>query len=75
MKWLLRKHLESKVRVQILINDEKKIISLKADYEDVKSISTDLNYKGVKISLSKLKTIIEAEVYKSVLDEKEIIIK
>lgn len=68
-------HLESKVRVKYLKKDEKKVISLKAEYEDIQSIALDLNSKGITIPLSKLKTIIEAEAYKKVLKEETIVIK
>ena len=68
-------HLKSKVNVKYLKNHEKEIISLKAEYEDVKKIGLKLESKGIKISLSKLKTIIEADAYKKVLDEKNVVIR
>lgn len=66
--------LESKVRVKYLKKDENRVISLKAEYEDIRSIAKALNSKGIKISLSKLKTIIEAEAYKGILNEENIMI-
>lgn len=61
--------LEAKVKVKYLKKDKNEVISLKAEYEDIKPIAMTLNSKGIKISLSKLKTIIEAETYKDVLKE------
>jgi uncharacterized protein (DUF111 family) len=55
--------------------DKNKVISLKSEYEDVKSMALTLNSKGIKIPLSKLKTIIEAEAYKKILQEEDIVIK
>jgi len=67
--------LESKVQVKYLKKDKNKVISLKSEYEDVKSMALTLNSKGIKIPLSKLKTIIEAEAYKKILQEEDIVIK
>jgi hypothetical protein len=66
---------ESEVRVKYLKNDDDHVISLKAEYEDIKKIALTLESKGIKISLSKLKTIIEAQAYNKVLNEEEIVIK
>lgn len=67
--------LKSKVQVKYLKKDKDTVISLKSEYEDVKSMALTLNSKGIKIPLSKLKTIIEAEAYKKILQEQDIVIK
>jgi len=64
--------IEVDVQVKYLKNDKDQIISLKAEYEDIKKIVLDLESKGIQISLSKLKTIIEAEAYKKVLNDENI---
>jgi uncharacterized protein (DUF111 family) len=66
--------LESNVKVKYLKKDGKEVLSLKAEYEDIKPIAQELKSKGLKMSLLKLKTIIEAEAYKSVLKEKNVTI-
>ncbi len=68
-------HYESNVQIKYLKNKNNQIISLKAEYEDIKTIAFELESKGIIIPLSKLKTIIEAEAYKKILFEKEIVIK
>ena len=68
-------HYESKVQVKYLKNKNDQIISLKAEYEDIKDLAFSLEVKGIKIPFSKLKTIIEAEAYKKILFEEEIVIK
>ena len=66
---------ESKVHVKYLKNKDKQIISLKAEYEDIKTMANDLEDHGITIPLSKLKTLIEAEAYKKILFDKKIVIK
>lgn len=66
--------LESIVKIKYLFSDENKLISLKAEYEDLKLLAKELNQKGFDISFSKLKTIIEAEAYKDSIDSKSILI-
>jgi uncharacterized protein (DUF111 family) len=66
--------LEAKIRVKYVKKDNK-IISLKAEYEDIKSMAQALNLKGIDIPLSKIKTIVEAEAYKGVLKDKPIFVK
>lgn len=66
---------ESNVQIKYLKDKNKQIISLKAEYEDIKDLANALESKGIIIPLSKLKTIIEAEAYKKILIEKEIVIK
>lgn len=63
---------ETEVQVKYLKNDKDQIISLKAEYEDIKKIALNLESNGIQISLSKLKTIIEAEAYKKVLHDENI---
>ena len=65
----------SKVQVKYLKNDNNQVISLKAEYEDIKTLAMALESRGVEIPLSKLKTIIEAEAYKKILHEENIVIK
>lgn len=66
--------LESRIRVKFVKKDDK-IISLKAEYEDLKSMVKILNSKDIDIPLAKLKTLIEAEAYKGVLKDKTISIE
>jgi hypothetical protein len=67
--------LEIEVQVKYLKNDNDQIISLKAEYEDIKKIALKLESRGISIPLAKLKTVIEAEAYKKVLDNDNIRIK
>ncbi len=66
---------KSKVQVKYLKNNDNQVISLKAEYEDIKTLAIALESKGIEIPLSKLKTIIEAEAYNKILHEKNIVIK
>ncbi|BDZ70126.1 nickel insertion protein [Methanobacterium petrolearium] len=66
---------ESEVRVKYLKNGDDQVISLKAEYEDIKKIALGLESKGIQLPLSKLKTIIEAEAYKKILNEENVVIK
>jgi uncharacterized protein (DUF111 family) len=66
--------LEMEVRVKFVEKDDK-IISLKAEYEDIQSTICALNSKGINIPIAKLKALIEAEAYKDVLKDKNISIK
>jgi len=66
--------LESNVNVKYLKKDKNEVVSLKAEYDDVKSILLALNSNGIKIPFSKLKTIIEAKAYESVLKDGKITI-
>ncbi len=63
---------EYDLKIKYLFSLEDKLISLKAEYEDLKLLAKDLNAKDYDISFSKLKTIIEAEAYKSPIDSKSI---
>jgi uncharacterized protein (DUF111 family) len=65
--------LESNVRVKYL-KDKNEVISLKAEYDDIKPIVLALNSNGIKVPFSKLKTIIEAKVYENVLKDGKITI-
>ncbi|MBR5503653.1 MAG: DUF111 family protein [Methanobrevibacter sp.] len=62
------------VKIKYLFSLDEKLISLKAEYEDLKLLAKDLNNKGFDISFSKLKTIIEAEAYMSPIYSESIII-
>ncbi len=66
---------ESNVQVKYLKNKNDQVISLKAEYDDIKDLANALEFKGIKIPFSKLKAIIEAEAYKKILFEEEIVIK
>lgn len=63
--------LEMEVGVKFVKKDGE-IISLKAEYEDLESMIVALNSRRIDIPLSKLKTLIEAEAYKNVLEDKRI---
>lgn len=64
-------HLEMEIGVKFVKKDDE-IISLKAEYEILESMIVALNSRGINIPLSKLKTLIEAEAYKNVLEDKRI---
>lgn len=59
------------VRIKYLKKDGR-VISLKAEYEDLKSLAGALSNEGVYIALSKLKSIIEAEAFGKVLGSENI---
>ncbi|TMS43351.1 MAG: DUF111 family protein [Methanobacterium sp.] len=67
-------HLEMEIRVKFVKKGEE-IISLKAEYDDLESMIVELNSRGIDIPFSKLKTLVEAEAYKNVLEDKKISIK
>ncbi len=56
---------ESIVKVKYLFSLDDKLISLKAEYEDLKQLASKLDSEGFDVSFSKLKTIIEAEAYQN----------
>ena len=58
-----------KIKIKYLYNLNDEIISLKAEYEDLKIFSNEIASNGFNISFSKIKTIIEAEAYNDNLDE------
>jgi uncharacterized protein (DUF111 family) len=65
--------IEYSYEVQIkFLKKENKVVSLKSEYEDIKKMALDLDSKGIKIPFSKLKSIIEAESYKKILETDEI---
>lgn len=66
---------ESEIRIKYIKNNDDQIISLKAEYEDIKRMTMLLESKGIKIALAKLKTIVEAEAYQKILQKKDIVIK
>lgn len=67
-------NLETEIRIKYIENGGQ-IISLKAEYEDLRSLVMSINKKGIEIPLEKLKTIIEAEAYQNILNDKKISIK
>lgn len=66
--------LEMEIEVKFIKKDDE-IISLKAEYDDLESMIVALNSRGIDIPLSKLKTLVEAEAYKNVLEDKKISIR
>lgn len=65
----------SDIHIKYLRNNDNQVISLKAEYEDIKTLAMSLKSRGIEIPLSKLKTIIEAEAYNRILHEENIVIK
>ncbi|WP_230742117.1 nickel insertion protein [Methanooceanicella nereidis] len=63
--------IEAKVRVKYLKKNDR-VISLKAEYEDIKSLAMELSEKSKHIALSKLKSMIEAEAFGKVLESENI---
>jgi len=51
------------VRLKAIVS-EKEVISVKAEYEDLSKIQNKLLEKGIRTSLKKIKSIIEATFYK-----------
>lgn len=60
---------KGKVKIKYLY-DNNEIISVKAEYEDIKALGRKLTDKGFNISFSKIKTIVEAEAYNNISDKK-----
>ena len=71
----INENYKSNMHIKYLKNDDDQVISLKAEFEDIKTLATTLKSKGIEIPLSKLKTIIEAEAYKKILNKEDINIK
>lgn len=65
----------SNIHIKYLKNDDNKVISLKAEFEDIKNLAMSLKSKGMEIPFSKLKTIIEAEAYQKILYNENITIE
>ncbi len=51
---------KSEVQVKYLKNNDNQVISLKAEYEVIKTLAIALESKVIEIPLSKLKTIIRS---------------
>lgn len=66
--------LEGPVRVKY-IEKEGNVISLKAEYEDLRALATRLEASGLRVPIAKLKAIIEAEAYSKVLKKDDITIE
>jgi uncharacterized protein (DUF111 family) len=63
--------LEGPVRVKY-IEKEGRILSLKAEYEDLRALAIRLESSGLRVPISKLKALIEAEAYSKVLEKDEV---
>ena len=59
------------VRVKYLSRDGQ-VISLKAEYEDVKALAVYLAGQGLRVPLSKLKALIEAEAFSKILESSDV---
>jgi uncharacterized protein (DUF111 family) len=59
------------VRVKYISKDGQ-VLSLKAEYEDVKSLAVDLAGHGLRVPFSKLKALIEAEAFSKVLESSDV---
>ena len=60
------------IRIKYLYNLKEEIISLKVEYEDLKSFVNEVNSRGFDVSFSKLKTLIEAKAYSGSFDLDEL---
>lgn len=65
------KSLEGDVRVKY-IEREGRVLSLKADHEDLRALALRLASSGLNMPISKLKALIEAEAYSRVLEKDDI---
>ncbi|WP_424357521.1 nickel insertion protein [Methanocella sp. MCL-LM] len=65
------KAVERRVKVKYIRKDGR-VLSLKAEYEDVKALALALSGEGVTIPLSRLKTLIEAEAFSRVLEQADV---
>jgi uncharacterized protein (DUF111 family) len=68
------KAVEGTVRVKYIEKDGQ-VLSLKAEYEDMRALALRLESSGLHMPISKLKAIIEAEAYTKVLEVDDISIK
>ena len=59
------------VRVKYISKDGQ-VLSLKAEYEDVKSLAIDLASHGLQVPFSKLKALIEAEAFSKILESSDV---
>jgi uncharacterized protein (DUF111 family) len=65
------KTFERTVRVKYLSRDGR-ILSLKAEYEDIKALAIDIAGHGPAVPFSKLKAVIEAEAFSRVLESSDV---
>jgi hypothetical protein len=63
-------HMEALVGVKYLLKDGR-VVSLKAEYEDVKALAQRLAGEGTPVALSRLKSLIEADAFARVLEGPE----
>ena len=63
--------LERDVRVKY-VEKEGRVISLKAEYEDLRALALALEFSGMGMPFSKLKAMIEAEAYSKILEKENI---
>ena len=61
---------DADVSIKYLLKDGK-AISLKAEYEDVKSLALRLAEEGTPVALSRLKAMIEGEAFSRVLEDSD----
>lgn len=62
---------ERTVRVKY-ISEDGRVLSLKAEYEDVKALATDLARHGVPVPFARLKALVEAEAFAKVLETADV---
>jgi uncharacterized protein (DUF111 family) len=65
------RYLQGAVRVKYIKKDGR-VLSLKAEYEDVKSLAITLAAEGLTIPFAKLKAVIEAESFSRVLENADV---
>jgi hypothetical protein len=54
------------------LEKEGRILSLKAEYEDLRALAIKLGSAGLHVPFSKLKAMIEAEAYSKALEKDDI---
>jgi uncharacterized protein (DUF111 family) len=59
------------VRVKYISRDGR-VLSLKAEYEDVRALAVDLARNGTGVPFTKLKALIEAEAFSKVLESSDV---
>jgi uncharacterized protein (DUF111 family) len=65
------KTMENNVRVKYISRDGR-VLSLKAEYEDIKALAIDLARHGTALPFSRLKALIEAEAFSKVLESADV---
>ena len=62
---------ERDVRVKY-VEKEGRVLSLKAEYEDLRALAIALESSGIRMPFSKLKAMIEAKAYLKILEKENI---